>query len=166
MVSVVQVIVDSSTERLDDAALIWAEATAARDGHSHIAALELARPPIAEVVHRPDALLLIAITKTSGSVGFAAAAPICPQAAHFELHYLGVRPDVWGHGVGATLLTALGYELCLRGCRDLKLWVYGDNPRAVALYRRMGSEPLDEARIHPRSGRREQRHRLVITPAE
>ncbi|MEU8230540.1 hypothetical protein AB0C12_13180 [Actinoplanes sp. NPDC048967] len=43
-------------EHLDDAAMIWAEATAARDGDAEIAALSVARPIIQRVHPRSGRL--------------------------------------------------------------------------------------------------------------
>lgn len=62
---------------LDDAARIWAEATAFRDGDPDVAPLEEARPLIESAVDAsPDALLLIAVAGDGRAVGFAACEPV------------------------------------------------------------------------------------------
>jgi len=160
----IKIVLGSSDEHLGDAARIWAEATAARDGDPEIASLAMARPVIEQVMHRSlESLLLIAVDRRS--VGFAVAEPSDAHSRRFELRYLGVHPEAWGTGVGATLLAALCDELRRRGCSESELWVYGDNHRAVTLYQRMGWQPLSASRIHPRSGRLEQRYKLVIAVA-
>lgn len=51
---------------------------------------------------------------------------------------LAVAPDWRGAGVGAALIEALVVEATMRGYRELRLDVVGENLRARALYERMG----------------------------
>ncbi len=151
-------------EHLDDAAQIWAEATAGRDGDRDVAPLELSRPIIDAVLSAsPRSFLLIAFDRAHTPVGFAVTEPLSGEERCAELRYLGVRPRAWGGGVGSRLLVALDDELVARGFTRAQLYVYADNVRSVDLYRRMGWEPQSDIRIHPRSGRREQRYTRDLT---
>ena len=145
---------------VDEAALIWAEASAARDGDPEVAGLDLARPVIQRVLgHSPRALLLIA--RTGGeAAGFAAIRPLDETTA--ELSYFGVRPRMWGRGVGESLLRDLVPRLRAAGYRRAVLDVYTDNGRAVALYERLGWRPAGAPQAHPRSGKPEQRYELPL----
>jgi ribosomal-protein-alanine N-acetyltransferase len=51
---------------------------------------------------------------------------------------IGVRPELQGRGVGATLLTALLDEAAVRDCAEVYLDVRADNDRARRLYERFG----------------------------
>jgi GNAT superfamily N-acetyltransferase len=163
-----EIVVARPGEYLDDAAEIWAEATAARDGDPEVAPLEVARPLIDRVVNSSaDSLLLIAVGDGRDPLGFAAAEPVGRQHEHCaELRYLGVRPQAWGAGVAGQLLGVLRNELRSRGFVEAPLWVYCDNRPAVDLYRRKGWQRSPDVRVHPHSGRREQRYSLPLTPRE
>jgi RimJ/RimL family protein N-acetyltransferase len=155
----IEVRTDAGGEHLDDAAQIWAEATAGRDGDPDVAPLELSRPIIEAVLTAsPRSLLLVASDHAWTPVGFAVAEPLSGEEQAAELRYLGVRPWAWGGGVATELLVALDRELADRGFTRAQLYVYVDNVRSVDLYRRMGWEPQPDVRIHPRSGRHEQRY--------
>lgn len=159
----VDVMVTDSDEHLDAAADIWAAATAARDRDTEVARLDVSRPIIEAVLdNSPRSLLVVAVDDGGDAVGFAATEPIFDEECRAELRYLGVRPDAWGQGVGAAILTALPRELQGAGFVGAELYVYTDNWRAVALYRRLGWTPLEIVRPHPRSGRREQRYALSL----
>jgi ribosomal protein S18 acetylase RimI-like enzyme len=146
---------------IDEAATIWAETTATRDGKAEIAPLDLARPVIRAVVdNSPRSLLLVALDADDRVVGFAAVEPGSPAESTAELRYLGVRPTSWGRGVGRQLLRALPSHLAAAGFVCGELAVYTDNHRAVKLYEGLGWVPYGEAAPHPRSGRLEQRYRL------
>lgn len=74
--ALVKVVVAEAGESVDDAAQIWAEATAARDGDVDVTPLDLSRPIIEAVVNRSDrSLLLIALDADGRALGFAAAEP-------------------------------------------------------------------------------------------
>ncbi|MEU6078700.1 GNAT family N-acetyltransferase [Micromonospora sp. NPDC047074] len=157
----VRVGVASHGQHLDEAATIWAETTAARDGEAEVAPLDLARPVIQAVVDSsPRSMLLVALAAGDRVVGFAAVEPVSGGESTAELRYLGVRPDSWGRGIGRQLLLALPNHLAAAGFVRGELAVYTDNHRAVALYGRLGWIPYGESTPHPRTGRSEQRYRL------
>ncbi len=159
---------------IDEAAQIWAEATAARDGDEVVADLRLSRPVIEAVLEAsPAAFVLIARAEDGTAAGFAAIAPgtSAPGASgpgagishpRAEVHYLGVRPDMWGHGVGERLLTDLRSRLAPAGFAGAQLLVYTDNSRATALYERLGWQVRGEPTPHPRTGKPEQRYELDL----
>lgn len=141
-----------------EAAVIWAEATAARDGDSEAATLDEALPVIEKVTEgSPRSRLSVAITPDGQVTGFAAIEPDGPTA---HVRYVGVSPRSWGGGVGRRLMTALP-EL-VTGCTHGELEVYLDNTRAVALYESLGWQRHGEPQPHPRSGRLEQRYRRAL----
>lgn len=85
-------IVDGTQTHLDAAALIWARATAHRDGNEP-ASLDEARPVLARVLAGSDrSLLLVSVSETASPAAFAAIAPLADAPATAELHYLGVDP--------------------------------------------------------------------------
>ncbi|MEU8611763.1 GNAT family N-acetyltransferase [Actinoplanes sp. NPDC048791] len=150
-------------EHLDDAALIWAEATAARDGDAEIAALSVARPIIQRVIESsPRSLLLVAVDPAGQVAGFAAVAPMAAHGSTADIRYLAVRPRHWGDGVARQLMQALPGLLAAAGFTRGELDVYLDNPRATKLYEAHGWRPYGDAAPHPRSGRLEQRYRLDL----
>ncbi len=153
-----------SGHHVDDAAQIWAEATAARDGDDEVPGLALSRPVIQRVLDSsPRAVLLIARLAGGVTAGFAAVEPLDGTSETVaEVRYLGVRPQVWGHGVGESLLRALARRLRAAGFRRVVLSVYTDNGRATALYERLGWKPSGQATRHARSGQPEQRYELAL----
>jgi ribosomal protein S18 acetylase RimI-like enzyme len=159
-----EIVVARGHEDLDDAARIWAEATAARDGDPQVAPLEVARPLIEAVVSgSTESLLLIARAAHGEALGFAASGPVgAGHERRAELRYLGVRPDAWGGGVARQLLHAIAEQLRGLGFVEAELWVNQDNPRAIALYRLAGWQRAPEIRVNPRSGRLMERYYLWI----
>ncbi|GAA0615931.1 GNAT family N-acetyltransferase [Kribbella sandramycini] len=147
---------------VDQAARIWAETTAARDGEATVPSLDLARPVIQSVLDAsPQSFLLMAhLPETPDAVGFAAVEPV--EAAEAELRYLGVRPSAWGSGVARSLLTDLPTRASELGFKRLRLSVYVDNVRAVELYQRLAWVADGAAVPHPRNGRLEQRYVLSV----
>jgi ribosomal protein S18 acetylase RimI-like enzyme len=145
---------------IDEAAQIWAEATAARDGDEEVADLSLSRPVIEAVLARsPASFVLIAHDETV-MAGFAAVEPAGEGSA--AVSYLGVRPGSWGRGVGELLLRGVQSRLAAAGYQTAELQVYVDNTRAVALYERLGWRPLGTPAPHPRTGKPEQRYELPL----
>lgn len=55
-----------------------------------------------------------------------------------NIHDLHVRPEAQGQGVGRRLMDAVEAEARARGCCKLTLEVQENNPRARALYERLG----------------------------
>ena len=171
---------------VDDAAQIWAEATAARDGDHEVAGLSVSRPIIEAVLGlSPEAFVLIARADDGNAVGFAAVQPVAArhtaaepagdaaaepvtgagaQAAgrRAELAYFAIRPSSWGSRVGERLLRELSIRLQAAGYRQAQLLVYTDNVRAIALYQRLGWQPRGEPGPHPRTGKPEQRYELEL----
>ena len=149
---------------IDDAAQIWAEATAARDGDDEVPGLDVSRPVIPSVLdHSSRALLLIARSADGTAAGFAAIEPLGGRnEAVAEVSYVGVRPRLWGHGVGERLLLEIGQRLKTAGYASVELSVYVDNRRATALYERLGWLPTGGPAAHPRTGKPEQRYELRL----
>lgn len=146
---------------VDDAAMVWAQATAARDGDADVATLDLSRPVIRAVLDSsPRSALLVALDAAEHVVGFAAVAPAPGDGTVAEIYYLGVRPDRWGHGVGRQLLQALPARLTAAGFAHAQLAVYTDNARAVALYEGLGWGLNGAPAPHARTGRLEQQYLL------
>lgn len=148
---------------IDDAARIWAEATAARDGHAQVPALDVARPVIQGVLDRsPRAFLLIARATDGTTVGFAAIGPKPGSETAAQVSYLGVRPRLWGQRIGERLLLETCRRLTAAGYASVELSVYVDNGKAVALYQRLGWEAVGPPAAHPRTGKPEQRYELAL----
>lgn len=159
-----EIVVARGHEGLDDAARIWAEATAARDGDRQIAPLEVARPLIESAVSgSTESLLLIARAAPGEAVGFAASGPSgAANERRAELRYLGVRPGAWRSGVARQLLQAIEEQLHGLGFVEAELWVNQDSPSAIALYRSAGWQRAPQVRVNPRSGRLMERFVLRI----
>jgi ribosomal protein S18 acetylase RimI-like enzyme len=154
----------AGSPQVDEAAQIWAEATAARDGDEDVADLEVSRPIIAGVLGRsPRALLLIARAAAGTAAGFAAVEPLGSADENVaEIRYLGVRPGMWGRGVGEALLRALPERLREAGFGRAVLSVYADNSRATALYERLGWQLSGAATPHRVTGKPEFHYELRL----
>jgi ribosomal protein S18 acetylase RimI-like enzyme len=147
-----------------DAAQIWAEATAAREGDATVAGLDVARPVIQAVLDRsPRSFLLIARSADGAAAGFAAIEPLPGgDEAGAQVSYLAVRPPTWGLGIAARLLQELRVRLRAAGFTRVELAVYVDNVRATALYERLGWRARGAPTAHPRTGKPEQRYELRL----
>ena len=149
---------------IDEAAQIWAEATAARGGRDEVPGLEDSRPVIQSVLDRSEqSFLLIARSADGIAAGFAAIEPVAnrnePTA---EVAYFGVSPRCWGQGVGETLLLETRRRLKAAGYAAVELSVYVDNHRATALYERVGWRAFGQPTPHQRTGKPEQRYKLHL----
>jgi ribosomal protein S18 acetylase RimI-like enzyme len=86
----------------------------------------------------------------SGSdvIGFAVAGPAEEAGVNirFQLNAINVRQSYWGTGVGQRLL-----DMSLAD-RDAFLWVFRDNARARAFYRRNGFRADGAERVEPLFG--------------
>lgn len=155
---------------VDEAARIWAEATAARDGDHEVASLAQARPVMEQVLGQSPRALLLVARDDGKAAGFAAISPMedrnaagsGPDAATAQGNYVGVRPGIWGRGVGEALLRETAQRLRGAGYRRAVLSVYTDNERAVVLYERLGWQAIGAPSAHPRSGKLEQRYELPL----
>jgi ribosomal protein S18 acetylase RimI-like enzyme len=157
------------SRELEGAAQIWAEATAFRDGESEVAGLSDSLPIIEAVLDRsPQAFVLLARADNRGAAGFAAVEPVTAESTtrtngrRAELSYFGVRPGMWGRGVGRLLLREVQSRLRLAGYSHAELSVYVANLRAVTLYERLGWRPVGVPTPHRRTGKPEQRYELVL----
>jgi GNAT superfamily N-acetyltransferase len=145
---------------VDDAAQIWAEATAKRDQHPEVAPLALVRPVIDAVLGSSlRSRLLVAVDSTGQVIGFAAVEPSGDSDAA-EVRYLGVLPSVWGSGVATALLAALPRSLTAAGFTSAVLWIYIDNHAAIVSYVHAGWAPIGDPTPHREAGRLEEQYRL------
>jgi ribosomal protein S18 acetylase RimI-like enzyme len=148
---------------IDEAAQIWAEATAARDGHDQVPPLDAARHVIQAVLDRsPRAFLLIARCADQTAAGFAAIEPAPGRPDAAQVSYLGVRPRQWGQGTGEILLLQARQRLKAAGYASAELSVYTDNQRATVLYERLGWQAVGPPTAHPKTGKAEQRYELHL----
>ncbi|MET7425684.1 GNAT family N-acetyltransferase [Dactylosporangium sp. NPDC005555] len=143
-----RILVTDDDALLDGAAAVWASATATRDG-GPVAPLHLARPLLSGLT------VVVALDPAGAVAGFAAV-----EGA--VIRYVGVRPTDWGTGVGRQLMLFLPGLLAAAGHTHGTLAVYADNLPAVRLYTGLGWVPDGPPTPHPRSGRQEQRYRLVL----
>ena len=63
-----------------------------------------------------------------------------PDTERFLIEGVAVAPDLQGRGIGTLMLRALSEEARARGFQALRLDVSDQNPRARALYERLGFE--------------------------
>jgi GNAT superfamily N-acetyltransferase len=68
------------------------------------------------------------------------------------LEDLFIRPEHRGRGHGKELLAALARLVVERGCRHLEWCVLDWNEPAIAFYRSLGAEPMDDVTIHRLAG--------------
>ena len=76
-------------------------------------------------------------------VGYAGINAVGPEA---DIQTVAVAPDAQGRGIGGRLVRALAERARDRGVRLLHLEVRADNEPALALYRRLGFEPVGRRR--------------------
>lgn len=161
--AIVEVLPASRGQYVDEAAGVWARATAARDGEWKVAPLELSLPIIQGVLDiSARSVLLVAVEAGDRVVGFVATEPVPTDEAIAEVRYVGVDPRCWGAGVGRRLMAALPGHLSSAGFTRAQLKVYSDNTRAVALYGALGWVAHGVAAPHPRNGRPEQSYLLKL----
>ena len=142
---------------VDGAALVWARATAARDGDPDVAPLHAAKAVLLRSLGQEGSILVVAVAHRR-IVGFTTAEPAV-AAGTAEIRYLGVDPDHWGAGIGQITLAQTMHQLAAAGFLSAQLLVYEDNQRARRLYERAGwTRADDEPSVHPRSGRLEIRY--------
>ncbi len=153
---------------IEDAAAIWAQATAYRDDvDANDVSVEDAVPLIRDVLAASERSFLLAIAdpETGAVVCFGAVQPDREQSSgpdRGELRYLGVAPEHWGEGWARRLLVALPDAARQENFRDIILWVYADNTRAIWVYEAMGWNATGRTRKHPVTRRIEAEYRLKL----
>ena len=152
------------SRELEDAAQIWAEATAFRDGESEIAELADSLPILEAVLDRsPQAFVLLAQADGGVAAGFVAVEPVAgAPSSRAQVSFLGVRPSMWSRGVAQLLLLRVRSRLANAGYTYAELLVYVTNLRAVTLYERLGWRHVGVPTPHRRTGKPEQRYELVL----
>lgn len=99
-------------------------------------------------VDEPDGIVVVATGRDGEIVGIASAGPTRDQDAptEWELYSINVLAAHHGSGVANQLITAAVAE------RPATLWVFRDNPRADAFYRRHGFTVEGATKIHEGTG--------------
>lgn len=129
-------------EAIREAAAIWSEATALRDGTLTARKVEELIPGVRRRLSLAAAELLIA--RSSGSAaGFTLYAP---HQDTLEIFYLAVHPDAWGRGVASQLLREVDKRAREMDRRILELWVIDDNERAISVYEHNGFVRTDDTK--------------------
>jgi ribosomal protein S18 acetylase RimI-like enzyme len=142
----------------DEAATIWARATARRDG-TGVRDVAETLPAVRRRLALPGATLLLA-RRNGEAVGFAV---VVPRTSALEVYFLAVDPGAWSSGVGSRLLRAVDDHARSTGHRRLELWVIADNARAIATYERAGWARTDETQLTDQ-GRTELRLVRIVAP--
>jgi RimJ/RimL family protein N-acetyltransferase len=146
---------------IDGAALVWARATAKRDGEAEVPPVEAAKAVVLDSL-RTERSRLVVVEDEGVVIGFATAEPAASWRVA-EVRYVGVDPDHWGRGAGGLVLGRLAEELAAAGFRLAQLLVYADNAPARRLYERMGwTWDQKEPSPHPRTGKPEVRYSLLL----
>jgi ribosomal protein S18 acetylase RimI-like enzyme len=140
-------------EAIREAAAIWSEATAVRDGTLTARKVEELIPGIRGRLSLDEAELLIA--RSSGNAaGFTLYGP---RPDTLEIFYLAVHPEAWGRGVGSQLLRAVENRARELDRKMLELWVIEDNKRAISVYAKNGFVSTDDTKDDSCSARTERR---------
>ena len=103
--------------------------------------------------HLPPDVLLVAVHRTDGVVGYTAVHP-----TDGEMFLLFVHPGHAGHGIGRALLTAAHGAA---DCPEAFLFVHERNERALAVYAAAGYHPDGTDRVSDFRGTRIRELRLV-----
>ncbi len=148
-----QLAVSLEPHAVRSAALIWARATALRDGLPEPATGEEKMPGIQRRLSLEGSRLLLA-RQVDTYVGFTLFAP---QAENLEIFYLAVGPDSWGSGVASALLVGAEEHARSLGRAALELWVINDNDRALGVYERAGFADTKQVKLDEFSGQIERR---------
>ncbi|MEU7070370.1 GNAT family N-acetyltransferase [Streptomyces narbonensis] len=90
----------------------------------------------------------------AGAAGTAGASPALDPVSTAELAALYALPEVWGTGVGRSLLAASTEVLVTAGFRTAALWVFAGNARGRRFYEAAGWRP-DGAAVREVTGGRE-----------
>jgi GNAT superfamily N-acetyltransferase len=98
-------------------------------------------------------------------VGFATTRPSPDEDAEpdtAEVSGLYVEPDVWGQGVGGTLLESVLERLRLGGVKSATLWVLAANDRARRFYEKRNWTLDGAERVHPERRAAELRYMIML----
>jgi ribosomal protein S18 acetylase RimI-like enzyme len=106
--------------------------------------------------HLPPNVLLVAVDKAQGVVGYAAVHP-----EDGEMFLLFVHPGCAGRGIGRTLLAAAHDALRAAGCAEAFLFVHEKNERALTVYTAAGYRLDGSDRVSDFRGTRVRELRLV-----
>ncbi len=109
----------------------------------------------AEEITSPDRYVLTRQDLAARIIGVATFSCVDDMA---DLHRVVVRPEARGRGIGASLVRAGIDWASAIGARRMLLEVSQENQPAVALYRRLGFEPISTRRDYYAPGR----HALVM----
>ncbi|MGP9784575.1 GNAT family N-acetyltransferase [Glutamicibacter sp. AOP12-B1-11] len=148
-----QLVLSLEPDGVNEAALIWARATAVRDQRPEPLTGEEKILGIQRRLQLEGAKLLVANRKDS-CVGFALFAP---HEESLEIFYLAATPEVWGSGVASSLLVAVEEYAKSIGRAALELWVIDDNSRALAVYEGSGFVGTEQVKHDQLSGQIERR---------
>ncbi len=97
----------------------------------------------AEELASPDRYVLARLDRDARIIGVATFSCVAEMA---DLQRVIVHPDARGQGIGASLLRA-GLEWAAAvGARRMLLEVRPDNEPAIAMYRRLGFQPVSQRR--------------------
>jgi ribosomal protein S18 acetylase RimI-like enzyme len=80
-----------------------------------------------------------------------------------ELVAMYVEPEYWRKGAGEALMRAAMERLSELPYREVVLWTFKENARAIAFYERQGWRPDGSEKIHPRTGEPAVRYRRHAT---
>ena len=151
--------------RPDDAAAIDAAAYAVAWQHYERNPLVLARPDPAShewssaLLAAPPETTITRVAEVAGAVvGFVhaqvidEARPLLIACRYGRVDTVSVLPSHRSQGFGRQLLGAAEAWLAGQGCREVRLNVWTDNQRAVALYRSLGYAPMSMFMTKPLRG--------------
>lgn len=160
----VETVKTRDTAAAEEAARIWAHATAKRDENSSDdvdsgEAVELVKQTLAS----SERSFLLYLKSEEEMMAFAAVEPSREaEESVGEIRYLGVAPGHWGEGWARRLLVAVPSALRDSEFNSGELWVYADNIRAIFVYEAMGWIGSEQTRRHPVTNRVEQKFVLRL----
>lgn len=155
-----EIIKTRDLDAADQAAHIWALATAKRDDDSlESVEHDEAIPLIRETLSSSDRAFLLTLNDDDTMMVFAAIGPAreSDDPVVGEIRYMGVAPGHWGEGWARRILVAVPEAMRESGFTRCELWVYADNIRAIFVYEAMGWQGTNETRRHPATNRVEQK---------
>jgi GNAT superfamily N-acetyltransferase len=156
----VEIVKTRDPSAVDQAAHIWAHATAKRDeDQADGPEPEQAVSLIHEALQSSDRSFLLTMDQDGEMLVFAAIGPSResddPEIG--EIRYMGVAPGRWGEGWARRILVAVPDAMREAGFTSGELWVYADNIRAIFVYEAMGWQGTKETRRHHTTKRVEQK---------